>query len=74
MKYRAEFTGNAEMTWSRNALTFDTAEAATQYAHDLLGRWTGADMARVVEDVTPDREPVSYSDPRIVATFRKVGS
>jgi hypothetical protein len=70
MSYRAEFTGVRENVWSHNALTFETESAAKDYALDLLGRWMGADMARVVDDETPKREPLDTNDPRIVANYR----
>ena len=70
MLYRAEFAGVREDVWSTNALTFDTAEEAEQYADALLMRWTGADAARVVPDVTPKHERVDDHDPQIVAWLR----
>ena len=70
MLYRAEFAGVREDTWSSNALTFDTAEEAEQYADQLLIRWTGADAARVVPVDTPKHERVESYDPQIVAWLR----
>lgn len=68
--WKAQFAGVAEGVWSGNGLTFETVEDATAYAQDLLMRWTGADMARVVPTETPPKEPVDPSDPSIVISYR----
>ncbi|MCA1781933.1 MAG: hypothetical protein ABR616_18795 [Dermatophilaceae bacterium] len=70
-KYRADVGGNGEGSWATNALRFDTVEDATDYAKDLLGRWMGANIARVVvDDETPDREAIDMADERIVVNWR----
>lgn len=69
--FKAQLAGVREMVWSGNGLTFDTQEEAKQYAMDLLSRWSGADMARVVSSDTPDRESVDLADPQIVANYRR---
>lgn len=69
-RYRADIGGNGERTWATNALRFDTEEDATIYAKELLGRWMGADIARVVTSDTPDREDIDLSDERIVVNWR----
>lgn len=69
--FKAQIAGCGEKEWSENALTFGTKEEATTYARDLLSRWTGADMARVVPVETPNREPIDTSDPAIVLNYRR---
>lgn len=69
-EYRADVAGSGEGTWATNALTFPTVEDATAYAHDLLGRWMGADMARVVTTDTPKGESIDLNDERIVVNYR----
>jgi hypothetical protein len=62
--FRAEVaTADGSTTWSANALTFDTAAEAGDYAIDLARRWTLVRMARVVPSDHPRREPVIESDP-----------
>lgn len=68
--YRVDVGGNGENRWATNALRFDTVEEATSYANDLLGRWMGADIARVVSSDTPDRQPIDLSDEDIVVNWR----
>lgn len=69
-EYRADIAGSGEGTWATNALTFPTAELAEEYANDLLGRWMGADMARIVTTDTPKGEPIDLNDERIVVNYR----
>lgn len=57
--------------WAQNALTQDNEEEAKAYAQDLLSRWTGADIARVVPVETPARTPIDLDDPAIVINYRK---
>lgn len=68
---KVQVAGVGEDVWSENALRFDTTEEATDYAHDLLGRWYGADLARVVPADTPNRESIDLNDPKIVINYRK---
>lgn len=68
--FKAQIAGVNEKVWSENALTFETPELATKYAKDLLGRWFGADMARVVPAETPNREVIDMADPKIVINHR----
>lgn len=60
-----------EDVWSENAVRFASHEEAKAYARDLLGRWMGADMARVVSVETPRGEGVDPADERIVASYRR---
>lgn len=69
-KYKVHVAGCGENTWSTNGLVFDTTDAALVYAKDLLGRWKGADMARVVPEHTPIGEPIDMADPSIVLNYR----
>ena len=69
--YKAQFAGVGENVWSGNGLTFDTSAEAADYEMSLLMRWTGVDMARVVTEDVPVREPVELDDERIVASYRK---
>jgi hypothetical protein len=69
--YRVDVTACREDTWAHNALTFETVEEATTYAYDLLGRWFGADRARVVTVDTADRETFDANDSRIVINYRE---
>lgn len=69
-EYRVDVGGNGENTWATNALRFDTVEEAKSYASDLLGRWMGADIARVVSSDTPDSQPIDLSDEDIVVNWR----
>jgi hypothetical protein len=68
--YRAEFAGVREYVWSTNALTFETEQAGREYALSLLSRWTGADMARVVDCNVQTKLAVDPTDERIVANYR----
>ena len=68
--YKVQVAGSGENVWSENALRFDTPEEAKAYASDLLGRWFGADMARVVSSDTPTRAAVDPSDSQIVINYR----
>lgn len=68
--YKVQVAGNGENVWSENAIRHQTEEEAKAYASDLLSRWMGADMARVVPSDTPNREPVDPSDPRITHNYR----
>lgn len=70
-EYRADIAGSGEKTWATNALTFTTPEDAEAYANDLLGRWMGADLARIVTTDTPKNEPIDMNDERIVVNYRK---
>lgn len=70
-EFRADIAGSGESTWATNALTFPTREDAEDYANDLLGRWMGADMARVVPTSTPKGEPIDPADENIVVNYRK---
>ena len=69
-KFKYQITSIKEMVWSENAMTYDTEEEAAEAAKELLGRWFGADMARVVPVETPNREAVDYADPKIVINYR----
>ena len=69
--YKAQVAGVGENVWSGNGLLFHTEDEAVDYAKGLLLRWSGADMARVVTEDVPVREPVELDDERIVASYRK---
>lgn len=69
--YKVQVAGVNEHVWSENERTFDTVEEAKRYAFDLLGRWMGADMARVVEVGVPRGEGVDPADERIVVSYRR---
>lgn len=73
MKLRVQVAGCGERVWSGNALEFDTHEQAAAYARNLLDRWYGADMARVVPVGTPDHDKADFdlADPRIVINHRR---
>jgi len=49
MKYKVEVQADNTGTWASNALTFDTAESAKDYALDLWSRWTLVRHWRVVD-------------------------
>jgi hypothetical protein len=66
MAFRVDIRGVGESNWASNALRFDTVEEAKDYAHDLYSRWIGMDMARVVDESVPERQPVDLSDPTIM--------
>ena len=68
--FKVQVTGIRENTWSGNGLTFETREDATTYAKDLMSRWTGCDMGRVVPVETPNGEVVDYNDEQIVLSYR----
>ena len=70
-EYRVDVGASGEHTWATNALRFGTVEEATAYANDLLGRWMGADLARVVSSDTPDGQPIDLSDEDIVVNWRR---
>lgn len=70
-RFKAQFAGVRESVWSGNAITFATQAEARDHALDLLCRWTGADMARVVPAETPTHEPIDPADPAIVANYRR---
>jgi len=55
--FRTDVLVHGGRTWATNALRFDTEAEALAYAHDLYGRWMGADRMRVVPSTHPDREP-----------------
>lgn len=69
-KFKVQVTGVGEYTWSENSLSFDTEEEAKAYADDLMGRWMGADMARVVPVSTPRGASVEADDPAVVVNYR----
>lgn len=69
--WKVQVAAAGENTWSENALTFATVKEANDYAHDLLGRWVGADMARVVSEGVPRGTAVDPSDSTIVINYRK---
>jgi len=71
MTYKVQVAGVREDVWSENERTFATHEEARQYAIDLLMRWMGADVGRVVPVETPRGEPVSLDDPKIVVCHRR---
>lgn len=66
-----QVAGVGENVWSGNGLTFTTWDEAKSYASNLLMRWTGADMARVVPLGTPNWEPIEKDDPNIVLNYRR---
>ena len=68
--FKVQVAGIGENVWSENALRFDSVEEAKAYASDLLGRWFGADMARVVPSDTPTRAAVEPGDAAIVINYR----
>lgn len=70
-QYRIDVGGVGETRWSNNSLTFDSHDKAALYADDLLGRWTGGDIARVVTTDVPKHEPINLSDERIVVDYRR---
>ena len=48
-KYKVEVIADNSGQWCGNALTFDTAAAAEEYARDLAWRWTAVRQWRVTE-------------------------
>lgn len=46
--YKVEVIADSSGKWCGNGLTFDTKEAAEQYARDLFSRWTAVRDWRVV--------------------------
>lgn len=68
--FKVQVAGTGENVWSENALRHQSEDEAKAYASNLLSRWTGADMARVVSSETPNREPVDPNDPRITHNYR----
>ena len=66
-----QVAGVGENVWSGNGLTFTTWDEAKSYASNLLMRWTGADMARVVPLGTPNWAPIEKDDPNIVLNYRR---
>jgi len=71
MTYKVQVAGVREDVWSENGRTFETHEEARQYAIDLLMRWIGADVGRVVSVETPRGGDVSLDDPKIVVCHRR---
>ncbi len=68
--FKVQVTGVGEYSWSENSLSFDTEEEAKAYAKNLMGRWMGADMARVVPTDTPRGASVEDGDPAVVVNYR----
>lgn len=69
--YKYQIAGIREQVWSENMIRFQTPEEAKEGAKELLGRWMGADLARVVPAETPNREAVDMDDPQILVNYRK---
>ena len=46
--FKTWFHGINEASYATNGLVFDTIEDATNYGHDLLSRWYGADKFAVL--------------------------
>lgn len=69
-KYKLQVGGVKEQTWFGNAKEYDTEAEAREAALDLLGRWMGADIARVVPVETPC-ETIDITDPKIVINYRR---
>jgi hypothetical protein len=67
---RVDVGAVGESRWATNRVRFDTQEEATAYASDLLARWMGADITRVVPTDHPEGEPIDLDDSRIAANFR----
>lgn len=70
-KFRVDVGGVGENSWSTNSMRFDTEEEGVKYAKNLLGRWYGADIARVVPESTPSREKIDLQDPTICINDRR---
>jgi hypothetical protein len=71
MTFRAEVevADGSPQVWFSNALRFETYEEASAYVCDLACRWTLVRRGRVVEDSTPEKEPVDPKDENIVVSY-----
>lgn len=58
--------------WAENKVRFDTPELAAVGARELMDRWMGCDLARVVPTETPSVEPVDMADKSIIIDERTV--
>lgn len=56
--FRAEVAVFGEANWASNALRFDSADEALEYARDLRSRWMMVDKIRAVPVTTPERQAI----------------
>jgi hypothetical protein len=69
--FKVQVAGVGENVWSGNGKTFESMTEANLYAVDLLGRWIGADVARVVTVDVQNGELLDLNDERIVVNYRQ---
>ena len=59
--FRVDCAVRGESNYASNALTFESADDAEQYARDLYCRWTMLEAWRVVPVTTPEREAIDVA-------------
>jgi len=69
-RYRYEVAPVGDKNWGSNQVSYATWKEAKEGAEELLSRWMGVDMARVVTADTPRSQPIDPDDPFIVVDKR----